>query len=228
MAAQRSGLTQALGADLKVSGNSKKCTSCGQDKPHTEFYEVASGKRASQCKPCKIASVTRRQAERYALDPSFRKAKIKRVTTRQSERYKVDSQYRNKTVAKVGVRQTVRYQSDPSFRLSKCMSSAIRESLREQKQGRSWERLVGYTTEQLKEHLEKLFRPGMNWENYGEWHIDHIVPIRHFEYISTAEMAFKECWSLSNLQPLWSVDNITKSDKLPSGTRARHYKKIST
>jgi hypothetical protein len=72
--------------------------------------------------------------------------------------------------------------------------------------------IVGCTPEFLKEHIEKQFTEGMSWENhslYG-WHIDHIVPL------SSAKTE-EEIYKLShytNLQPLWSEDNLKKSDKI--------------
>lgn len=71
-----------------------------------------------------------------------------------------------------------------------------------------------YTIEQLKKHLEKLFKPGMSWDNYGKWHIDHIVPDSSYNYISVTDKQFLQSWSLKNLQPLWAIDNIRKSNKL--------------
>jgi hypothetical protein len=62
------------------------------------------------------------------------------------------------------------------------------------------------------EFLEKKFLPGMNWENYGEWHIDHIVPCSSFD-LSKSEQQ-KICFNYSNLQPLWAADNIRKSDSI--------------
>lgn len=64
-------------------------------------------------------------------------------------------------------------------------------------------------------HLERLFLPGMTWENYGKngWHIDHKMPKNLFSYDTTDDSQFKECWSLSNLQPLWWRDNISKGAK---------------
>jgi len=43
----------------------------------------------------------------------------------------------------------------------------IRHSLKGKKAGRRWEKLVGYTLEDLREHLESQFDNKMNWENYG-------------------------------------------------------------
>ena len=63
-------------------------------------------------------------------------------------------------------------------------------------------------------HLEKQFLSGMTWDNYGDWHIDHIIPKSSFKYASFEDPEFRECWSLSNLRPLWGKENIQKSDKI--------------
>lgn len=72
-----------------------------------------------------------------------------------------------------------------------------------------------YTIEQLKVHLESHFLPGMSWDNYGRWHIDHRIPDCSFDYISVTDEAFQQCWSLENLQPLWKKDNLEKGRNLP-------------
>lgn len=71
-----------------------------------------------------------------------------------------------------------------------------------------------FTLQELMLHLEKRFVPGMTWQNYGEWHIDHIRPDSSFSYESATDPAFLECWALSNLQPLWKLDNLKKGSKL--------------
>ena len=102
----------------------------------------------------------------------------------------------------------------PQNRLSHCISKQIWDALGKKKHSRHWERLVGYTNKQLMAHLESQFTDGMTWENYGKWHIDHIIPISFFQYISTEDVEFKMCWRLENLQPLWAKDNLRKSNKL--------------
>jgi len=69
--------------------------------------------------------------------------------------------------------------------------------------------ILGYSAEQLKEHLETLFTDGMSWENWGEWHIDHKIPVSKFEKDTDPKIVN----SLSNLQPLWASDNIKKSNR---------------
>ena len=93
-------------------------------------------------------------------------------------------------------------------------SRRMRKSLNSLKNGMSWESLVGYTIIDLKEHLEKQFTDGMTWENYGEWHIDHVKPICKFNINSVDCEDFKTCWSLDNLQPLWAIDNLKKGGNL--------------
>jgi hypothetical protein len=74
-------------------------------------------------------------------------------------------------------------------------------------------KLLNYTPEELKQHLEAQFQPGMTWDNYGEWHIDHIKPDSWFNYLSTEDESFKQSWAITNLQPLWAKENIAKSNK---------------
>ncbi len=93
-------------------------------------------------------------------------------------------------------------------------SRRMRKSLNGIKESKSWESLVNYKLEDLKKHLEKQFKEGMSWDNYGEWHIDHIIPVSNFIIDSVESEEFKKCWDLNNLQPLWADENIKKSNKM--------------
>ena len=103
-----------------------------------------------------------------------------------------------------------RIKTDPMYRLNKNVRNGIYTSLLRNKHGKHWELLVGYTLEELKSHIEKQFVDGMNWDNYGEWVIDHIRPIVSFNITDFHCQDFKECWQLSNLRPLWYLDNAKK------------------
>lgn len=105
------------------------------------------------------------------------------------------------------------YSAKPRRRLDQRMKTAIGQCLKGQKNGRSWEGLVGYSCDDLMRHLERQFLKGMSWSNIGDWHIDHIRPRASFSYESEQDDSFRECWSLSNLRPLWSEDNRSKSAK---------------
>lgn len=102
------------------------------------------------------------------------------------------------------------------YKLRMNMSCAIWHGLRKNKLGKGWQTLVPYTIKELMTHLESNFTTGMTWENYGKsgWHVDHIIPQSYFKYDSYTHPAFKACWDLNNLQPLWAKDNISKSNRI--------------
>lgn len=81
---------------------------------------------------------------------------------------------------------------------------------------------IGYTREQLTEHIESLFDPEMSWENHGEWHIDHIVPISYFVRKGISNPAIVN--SLQNLTPVWGAENMSKSDQIDKTTEELFYK----
>ena len=102
---------------------------------------------------------------------------------------------------------------NPQFRLKSNIATSIWQAIKSNKNNRHWEDLVGYTLEQLTQRLSLNFTNGMTWNNYGKWHIDYKKPQSLFNYEQPEEQAFKDCWSLANLQPLWAYDNIIKSNK---------------
>lgn len=109
-----------------------------------------------------------------------------------------------------------RRRTDPGFRLKSNTRTAVWTCLKERNVAkyRSTFELLGYTLEELMVHLEKQFTEGMTWDNYGEWHVDHKIPMNSFNFETTEDREFKLCWCLDNLQPLWGSDNLSKSTRL--------------
>ena len=107
----------------------------------------------------------------------------------------------------------VRYKQDIKFRLKRLLRSRMNLALtNNQKSGHSLE-LLGCSIDELKVHLEQQFEPGMTWNNYGEWHIDHIIPCNYFDL--TKEENQRICFNYRNLQPLWAEENNKKHDLVP-------------
>ena len=105
---------------------------------------------------------------------------------------------------------------DPLYKLINNFRTAIYQVLKENninKNGHYFE-ILKYTPDDLILHLETKFTDGMTWDNYGEWHVDHIKPISSYIILEIGDDEFMNCWSLSNLQPLWGKENISKSNKL--------------
>ena len=71
-------------------------------------------------------------------------------------------------------------------------------------------KLLGCSYEEVREHLSKQFTEGMSWDNYGEWHIDHIIPLAS----ATTEEEVLKLYHYTNLQPLWAKDNLSKGCKI--------------
>jgi hypothetical protein len=107
---------------------------------------------------------------------------------------------------------TDRKKIDPTFKLIKNMRRRLNRfiSFTYFTKRSTTINLIGCTPNELKVFLEKKFKVNMSWENYGEWHIDHIIPLSSAK---TEEDLYKLC-HYTNLQPLWAKDNLSKSNKL--------------
>ena len=107
--------------------------------------------------------------------------------------------------------------STPEGRLSRSMYSRIHKIIKinHKIKNKHTLELLDCDGKFLKNHLEKQFSKGMSWDNYGEWHVDHIIPIDFFiknHDFNDIEVQ-KECFNYKNLQPLWSVENLKKGKK---------------
>lgn len=74
--------------------------------------------------------------------------------------------------------------------------------------------MLKYSADELKNHIESLFKQGMSWSNYGKgygkWEIDHIIPVSAFKKNTPAKIVN----NLINLRPLYWIDNYNKNDKI--------------
>jgi len=112
--------------------------------------------------------------------------------------------------------EKTRKANDPIYKLISNFRTAIYQVLKENnvdKNGHYFE-VLKYTPEELINHLEKQFTDGMTWDNYGQWHVDHVMPISVHDIHEIGDDEFMRCWSLSNLQPMWGDENIRKSNKI--------------
>lgn len=107
--------------------------------------------------------------------------------------------------------------SDPAFHLAVNIRSRLSGALRRRKaiKGASAVALLGCTISQAALHLERQFKPGMTWENWGYrgWHIDHIRPLSSFDLTDPEQLA--QACHYTNLQPLWRAENQAKGSKWP-------------
>ena len=102
--------------------------------------------------------------------------------------------------------------SNVNNRISHNLRSRVRVALKGIVKSKKTKELLGCTIEKLWEHLESTFKTGMNRNNYGKWHIDHIVPCISFDLSKPEEQA--KCFNYTNLQALWPHENLSKGVKV--------------
>jgi len=106
--------------------------------------------------------------------------------------------------------------TDLRYNLNRRIKTAVSHSLKGNKNGRSWETLVGYTCNDLVKRLKSTMPKGYTWDDYleGKLHVDHIIPKSVFNFTKPEHTDFKRCWDLSNLQLLPAKENLKKHTKL--------------
>ncbi|KEF40445.1 hypothetical protein M670_00471 [Schinkia azotoformans MEV2011] len=107
--------------------------------------------------------------------------------------------------------QRTRLKNDSAFRLKHNLRRRVHHALKGEIKSKKTLELIGCSVSYLKRHLEKQFKPGMSWDNYGEWHIDHIRPCATFDLSDPDQQ--KQCFHFTNLQPLWAAENLSKGSR---------------
>jgi len=205
----------------------KICTKCGIEKELSLFTRNkksgdGSGAICKQCdskRGCEYAKAHPEQRRRASNN--WHQMHVEKHRDRTQKYIQTHPDYLRKWRAEnpEQAKQSNKFHNDkklttPEGRLRNRISCALRRSIRENKQGRHWEHLVGYTLKDLKKHIEKQFSTGMSWERFPEIHIDHKIPLLAFNFSHPDDPDFKKAWGLNNLQPLWSADNLSKGPKL--------------
>lgn len=160
----------------------KECRGCRTLKDRTEFY-LRSASRDGLTWRCKACSKV------------------------QAKEWKRNNPARHKELSRSSM--TVRMRR-PAVRLRRSISSRLSKAMMRKTPGASVFGLLGYSIDELVDHVERQFLTGMSWENYGSWHLDHIVPLSSFDIQSVDDPKLQQAWGLPNLRPLWARDNLSK------------------
>lgn len=171
--------------DLLAIKGFRQCLLCKQIKTLKDnFYERKknSGRYRSQCKSCYV----RRSIE--TRDP------IKRRNTMKQYYYKIKP-YKNNLDYKL--RLILRTRLNMAIRNNQKVGSAVQD--------------LGCSIGEFKLYIENQFEEDMSWENFGEWHLDHVIPLKDFDL--TNRMEFLEACNWLNIRPLWARDNLARNKK---------------
>ena len=200
----------------------KLCRKCGVEKPLAFFGEHsrnADGLRY-QCKACEnMAAKVNGAKEEAQLLRKQSQQKYRASEKGSLVRKAHDVQYRKTAHRKEYLKAYTkdyfanRMQADPLFKLA-CKTRKLL-NIGVKKQGFSKNsktaNVLGCDFEFFQLYLEMQFAPDMCWDNFGEWHIDHVYPIAQAKTIEE----FNALNHFMNFQPMWARYNIIKSDMLP-------------
>jgi len=190
----------------------KTCTLCLIEKPLDDFYRKGKSYK-SQCKKC----CSEYGKKYYEKNKETHNQTMKKHYLDNKDKYtETHKKYRNENSEKIlNIAKNYnkkRKEVDILFRLKVNLRCRIGGYLKIKKIAKTNKTIefVGCSPKELKEHLESLFDINMNWENYGKWEIDHIIPLSSAKNI---EDIYK-LNNFTNLQPMWKLDNIKKGSKL--------------
>jgi len=127
-----------------------------------------------------------------------------------------NKKYNKENSEKINSYRRLRRKEDPQFALTLRIRERISKAVTRGQKSGSAILDMGCSVDFLKNYLESKFKPGMNWENYGKgagkWNIDHVVPLFSFNLADREQ--FLKAVNYTNLQPLWSEENLRKGIKL--------------
>jgi hypothetical protein len=104
--------------------------------------------------------------------------------------------------------------TDPLYKMKCNLRTRIYSAFKRAtwRKGDGTEKLLGCSFKTAHKHIERQFTKGMTWDNHGEWHIDHIMPLAS----AKTEEELKKLCHYRNLQPLWGEDNKSKGATIPN------------
>lgn len=220
----------------------RTCSKCGEPKPGTAEFFHADKRNVSgftcRCRACTsthhkakyAADADRRRAaarDKYAANPDKARAtmakwraanpdKDRAWAAKNPDRVKaIQERWRVANLDKVNAKTAKARARNP---LRYTVSTMVWLHLKRgggRKAAGTFVGLLGYTSDDLRAHLESQFRAGMSWENYGTaWEIDHKTPLCSLPASSAADENFRKAWALQNLQPLPPSVNRSKGGRV--------------
>lgn len=203
----------------------KICKRCSEEKPTSEFPKDSKKQNglSLRCKCCRnlmnkiwrdsntdtFKAMRAKYYRNHASKLLAQKRTYHVANTHKKAAYDVAYRDRNRRkIADYKANWDKADRAKAESRLKRNLRRRIVHALRDRVKSDSTMGLVGCTIDVLKEHIERQFCNGMKWENYGQWHVDHIKPCYSFDLSIDGQQ--RECFHYLNLRPLWAVDNLTR------------------
>jgi hypothetical protein len=179
----------------------KTCSKCQIEKLVSEFHKRGD-RFKSHCKLCRNSFEYLPNKEEHIL-------RAKNSKRKNPEKYKLlDKACAERNKSKRNSEARLRRLSDPEYRITHNLRMRLNRAVKGTARADSTCDLLGCKIDFYIQYLESKFLPGMTFENYGKWHIDHIKPCASFD-LSDPEQQ-RACFHYTNTQPLWMIDNLRK------------------
>jgi len=197
----------------------KICIRCQKEKNVDDFYN-----RHLKCKKCCIECAAEWANQHPILKQRYKKKyknnNLEKYKQSQHEHYLRNKDKFNENAKKwskknrkrINERIKQRMKTDLNFKLTYILRARMWSALKGLSKSGHTSNLLGCSIGDFKSYLERKFQNGMNWNNYGKWHIDHIIPCSRFDLTIPSDQ--KSCFNYTNLQPLWAKDNLIKYNKV--------------
>lgn len=184
------------------------CSRCNGDKNINGFV-----KKKLYCKKCANEYCRQYKMKNKEKIAEYNK-KYKSVHVNEIKNYNADYNKKNRNV--IQERHTAylreKRKNDPEYKISTSLRNRVNKVIKGQKKLKTLE-MLGCSYEFLKAWFKFQFKPDMTFENHGIlWHIDHIIPCKHYELSNDEEK--RKCFNWTNLQPLYGSENMSKKDKI--------------
>lgn len=199
----------------------KVCNVCQIEKDIKEFAKHKN-KPSYRCKKClseynktyyqKNQEKLKQQTQKFRDEnPEYMKLwEIKNNKHRKEYRKKYKKEHKNA----INKHERERRKKDHAYRVKKNLRRRVNEVItKSNKKCDSTLKLLGCSLETFLQYMRGQFTEGMSWDNYGKWHIDHIIPCASFDLTDPEQQ--RKCFHYTNLQPLWAEDNMKKGSKVP-------------
>ena len=198
----------------------KKCPKCGVIKDRNADFHKRKDRKNGVASLCKECSKKKTYAYRdknpevvSAIALRFREKHREEAAAR-SRLWRKNNPEHSRQLRRNQLKRILANKDSEAYAAMQARSM-LRRLVRDQgviKAGKT-EEVLGYTFLQFKQRIASNFTAGMSWENHGEWHVDHTIPVSHF--ISKGERRPSIINALCNLRPMWADENMKKGAKHP-------------
>lgn len=178
------------------------CSKCTIEQPKVNFYNLKQSQRCKECQKKYAMAWQRNNPDRVRETRKRSRAKHLEKNRQRVRTWLDENKERRRAYRRDYCRN--RYKTDDAYRLSVSLRNRLKV-----KNGSAIKDL-GCSIVEFKLYIEHQFQEGMNWNNHGEWHLDHVLPLSSFDL--TNRMELLEACNWLNIQPLWAKDNLRKGN----------------